>query len=42
LQCPVCEGEKGRRAAARKINPEQFREWGKRGGRPKKKKPVNV
>ena len=36
LICPKCVGRKGGEKSLASITPEQFKDWGKRGGRPRK------
>jgi hypothetical protein len=36
LVCPKCAASKGGKVTAKKYSAEQMREWGKRGGRPRK------
>jgi hypothetical protein len=36
LRCPVCDGKKGGKKTA-KLHKHKLSEWGKMGGRPKKK-----
>jgi hypothetical protein len=36
LACPKCTASRGGKVTAKKYSPAQMREWGKRGGRPRK------
>ena len=36
LVCPRCAAAKGGKAMVKKYSAEQMREWGKKGGRPRK------
>jgi hypothetical protein len=38
LICPKCVGRKGGAKSLASITPEQFKAWGKLGGRPRKPK----
>ena len=38
LICPACQGAEGGKSTAKKYGTKQLAEWGRAGGRPKKKK----